>query len=43
MKIGLELSKTNVDLLIDKVVIGDKKDKYCSRDICIYYKNIGII
>jgi len=43
MKIGSELTKENVDLLIEKVVITESKDKSKTKSICIYYKNIGII
>jgi DNA invertase Pin-like site-specific DNA recombinase len=43
MKIGDELSEQNVDLLIEKLVISEKKDENNLRTICIYYKTIGII
>ncbi len=43
MKIDSELTKENVDLLIEKVVITESKDKSKTKSICIYYKNIGII
>lgn len=43
MKIGSELTKENVDLLIEKVVISESKDKYSVKTICILYKNVGII
>lgn len=43
MKIDSELSKENVDLLIEKIVISDKKDENNCKTVCIYYNNIGII
>lgn len=43
MKIGSELSKENVNLLIEKIVISDKKDENNHKTVCIYYKNIGIM
>lgn len=43
MKIGSELSLENINLLIEKIVISEIKDKKNKRSICIYYKNIGII
>ncbi|XMB72167.1 recombinase family protein [Mycoplasmatota bacterium WC30] len=43
MKIDSELSKDNVDLLIEKIVISEKKDEKSNKSICIYYKNVGII
>lgn len=43
MKIGFELSLENINLLIEKIVISETKDKKSKKNICIYYKNIGII
>jgi len=43
MKMGSELSRKNIDLLIEKIIISDIKDELNRKIICIYYKNIGII
>ena len=43
MKISSELTKENVDLLIEKIVITESKDKSKAKSICILYKNVGII
>ncbi|MFA5741709.1 MAG: DUF4368 domain-containing protein, partial [Candidatus Izemoplasmatales bacterium] len=43
MKIDSELTKENVDLLIEKILITESKDKSKAKSICIYYKNVGII
>lgn len=43
IKLGSELSKQTIDLLIDKMVVSEKKGQPIERSIRIYYKDIGTI
>ena len=43
IKMGAELSKQTIDILIDKMIISEKKGQPIERSISIYYKNIGTI
>ncbi|MBN2877568.1 MAG: recombinase family protein [Bacilli bacterium] len=43
VKIGSELSKQTVDLLIEKIVVSENKGQHLEKSISIYYKNIGTI
>ena len=43
MDIDFELTKEIVDLLIEKIVITESKDKSRLKTICIHFKNVGII
>jgi DNA invertase Pin-like site-specific DNA recombinase len=43
VKMGPDLSKQNVDLLIDKLVVSNMKGQSQGKAIKIYYKNVGII
>lgn len=43
IKMGSELSKQIVDLLIEKIVVSENHDQPNGKSISIYYKNIGTI
>jgi hypothetical protein len=40
---GSDLSKQNIDILIEKLIVSDMKGQSAEKAICIYYKNIGAI
>jgi len=43
LKFGFELSKENVDLLIENIVISETEDKSKTKTISIFYRNVGLI
>jgi hypothetical protein len=43
IKMGSELSKPTIDLLIEKMIVSENHDQPIGKSISIYYKNIGTI